>query len=94
VAAIAFVAILVLVVTVIMTVYALFQIVAPGVFAASGGRVGAARSLIDSAYITLALLVVLAVHRGLVSPGIQVLDVWKRRKAPGSPAQETPPPPA
>jgi len=94
VAAIAFVAILILVVTVIMTVYALCQIIAPGVFAASGGRVGASRSLIDSAYITLALLVVLAVHRGLVSPGIQVLDVWKRPKTPGSAPPETPSPPA
>jgi hypothetical protein len=90
VAAIAFVAILILVVTVIVTVYTLFQIAAPGVFAPSRGRVGSAKSLIDSAYITIVLLVVLGVHRGMVAPGIQVLDGWKRRKAPASP--ESPPP--
>lgn len=91
VAAVAFVSILVLVVAVILAVYTIFQLVAPGVFVASGGRVGAARSLIDSGYVALVLLAVLGTHRGLVAPGIQVLDVWKSRK---SAAPEAPQPPA
>ena len=90
VAAVAFVSILVLVIAVVVAMYTLFQLVAPGAFAASGGRVGAARTLINSGYVALVLVVVLGAHRALVSPGIQVLDLWKPRQ-PTAPEAPRPP---
>jgi hypothetical protein len=85
VAAVAFVSILASVVTLIVAIYAIFQLIAPGVFAAGGGRSGAGRTLIDSVYVSAVLAVVLVTHHRLVPPGIQVLDVLLRRRA-GHPA--------
>ena len=82
VAAVAFVSVLVFVVALILAAYTIFQIVAPGVFAAASGRVGASRSLINDGYIALVVLVVLITHRRLVSPGIQILNGWKARTQP------------
>ena len=79
-AAVAFVSILGLVIMVIVSAYTIFEIVAPGVFFASGGRTGASRSLIDTVYVALVLAVVLVSHHRLTAPGIQILDVVKRRR--------------
>lgn len=91
VAAVAFLSILIFVVAVVVAVYTIFQLIAPGVFAASGGRVTTARSLIDSGYVALVVLAVLVAHRRLVPPGIQVLDLWKTGR---SAAPESTQPPA
>lgn len=81
VAAVAFVSILVLVVAVVLALYTVFQLIAPGVFAASGGRTGAARTLIDTGYVAVLIVAVLVTHHRLVTPGIQVLDVLRRRRS-------------
>jgi hypothetical protein len=83
VAAVAFVSVLALVVIVVAVVYSVFQLVAPGVFGAAGGRSGAGRTLIDTVYVSAVLGIVLVAHHRLVPPGIEVLDVLTRRRRAG-----------
>ena len=71
VSAVAFLSILILLVTTIVVAYLIFVLVAPGVFGSLGGRTSAWRALLDALYIGGVAALVLLTHRNLVAPGLR-----------------------
>jgi hypothetical protein len=71
VSAVSFIAVLILLVVSILTVYLLFSLGGPGVFGSLGGRTEVLRVLIDAVYIGFVAGTVLLTHRNLVTPGLQ-----------------------
>ncbi|MGH9045641.1 MAG: hypothetical protein ACRDVP_12610 [Acidimicrobiales bacterium] len=88
VAAVAFVSVLVFVLSVIVALYAVFKIIAPGVFGAAAGRTGAGRMIIDALWSAAVAIAVAASHRGLLPPGIQVLDLFRGKPPSALPQPE------
>jgi hypothetical protein len=92
VSAVAFVSVLVVVGTTIGAVYAVFGLVAPGVFGAAG-RVPALRSFLDAGYVAAAAFGILLMHMRVGFPG---LWPWRAPASvppapmPGSPAPTGP----
>ena len=72
VSAVAFLTVLVLLVTSVLSVYLLFVIAGPGVFGSLGGRVPALRYLIDTVYVGIVAAVILLTHRNLTPPGLRL----------------------
>lgn len=76
VSAVAFVSVLVIIISLVIAVYAIFQILAPGVFGGAG-RVPALRHLLDACYVVLAGGAILWRHLMLAAP-----QLWTRHAAP------------
>ncbi|MHB1582629.1 MAG: hypothetical protein ACYCU7_03670 [Acidimicrobiales bacterium] len=87
VAAVAFAAVLLLIVATIAVVYLVVDINAPGVFGI-GGTDEAARLLVVAAWLDLIALAILVTHRNLVSPGLR----FGRRPVVPPPPPAPPPP--
>lgn len=87
VSAVAFVAVVSLLVAAVVCLYTLFALAAPGVFGSLGGRDVAARLAIDTAYAVLVAAAILRTHRRLLPPGIRFLG------GSTSPPGQTPAPP-
>jgi hypothetical protein len=68
----AFVAIVSILATAVLSVYLLFAIAGPGVFGSFGGRGTAGRILVETVYLGLVAVLVLLTHRNLVPPGIRI----------------------
>src|SRR5579862_4512646 len=62
VSGVAFVSLLILIATVVVFVYSIFQILGPGTFASAGGRVGPFRHLLDSIWVGFAAGTILFTH--------------------------------
>ena len=88
-AAVAFVAMLTLLVTGIVIAYLIFALVGPGVFGSFGGRTAAIRYLIVAAYLGLVALAVLQTHRNLLQPRLRLFPKGLHAGTP-----QPPPPPA
>jgi hypothetical protein len=71
VSAVAFLSVLVILVTTVLAIYLVCALAGPGVFGSFGGRTPALRYLIDAVYVGVVAVVVLATHRRLVAPGLQ-----------------------
>jgi hypothetical protein len=89
VAAVAFVAMLTLLVTGIVIAYLIFALIGPGVFGSFGGRTAAIRYLIVAAYLSLVALAVLQTHRNLLQPRLRLFPKGLHTGTP-----QPPPPPA
>ncbi|HXQ59192.1 MAG TPA: hypothetical protein VN799_03810, partial [Acidimicrobiales bacterium] len=90
-ASVSFASVLIGAVSLVVFVYEVCRILAPGVFELSGSRVGAARVLISSLYLTFASAAIVAFHARFVSSGgagrmVTGFDL-------GPPAAPPPPPP-
>jgi len=88
VAAVAFVAMLTLLVTGIVIAYLIVALIGPGVFGSFGGRTATFRYLIVAAYLALVALAVLQTHRNLLHPGLRLFPKGRHTGTP------PPPPPA
>jgi hypothetical protein len=88
VAAVAFVAMLTLLVTGVVIAYLVIALIGPGVFGAFGGRVASFRYLIVAAYLGLVALAVLQTHRNLLEPRLRLFP-----KSHYGGSSEAPPPP-
>ncbi len=94
VSAVAFLAVLVLLVVTVLSAYLVFAIAGPGVFGSFGGRVPAIRYLIDAVYLGVVAGLILWTHRNLVPPGLHVLgDGGGAAGLPGDPPTAAVPPP-
>jgi len=62
ISAVLFVSVITMVVAAVVAIYAVFQVVAPGVFRVAGGRVLPARTLIAAGYLSLAAGGILLIH--------------------------------
>lgn len=82
VAAVTFVFVLVVLVAAVATIYLICAVIGPGVFGSAGGRVPAARSLIEVAYVGVVAAVIVLTHRNLVPPGLRM---WGRPDGPVAP---------
>jgi hypothetical protein len=71
VAAVAFLAVLTLLVSVVVAIYLLFEIAGPGVFGAGSGRIPVVRDLLVVLYVGAVAAVILQTHRDLVTPGLR-----------------------
>ncbi len=92
--AVAFVSVVIVVISTVVGVYFICQLIAPGVFRSSGGRIPTTRNLIAVAYLALASAALLFFHlrrapgnlRRVLMPGRSVRTV--------APSPPPPPPPA
>lgn len=73
VAAVSFVSVLIALISTVVLGYLIFQLVAPGVFGASGSRVDTLSSIIDTAYIVGATALVFTTHQALVPSNLRLL---------------------
>ena len=90
VAAVAFVSVLMLLLSAIVGVYLVFVLAGPGVFGFGVSRTLAGEALIVTAYVAGVALLILATHRNLVSPGLRFL----KEPSPWAPSAAPPAPPA
>ncbi len=65
---VAFVSILTLLITGVLTIYLIFSIAAPGTFGAAGGRSGSTRILVEMLYLAVVAIIVLWSHGSLLTP--------------------------
>jgi hypothetical protein len=72
-AAVAFIAVLVLLVAAVLSAYLIFALAGPGVFGSFGGTTPALRYLVVALYLGLVAIVILGTHRNLVPPGLSFL---------------------
>ncbi len=72
VSSVAFVAVMSLLVLFVFVVYLIFAVVSPATFGSFGGRTDTARVLVVAIYLWVAAGVVLATHRNLLSPGLEI----------------------
>ena len=96
VSAVAFVFVLVLLVTTVTAAYLIFAIGGPGIFGSFGGRTAAVRLLVDTVYLGVVAAVILFTHRGLVPPGLRIFGERARTRAVADepvPPLEVPPKP-
>jgi hypothetical protein len=91
VSAVAFVAVLSLLVVSVLGIYLIFAIIGPGVFGSFGGRGSAAKVLIEVAYIGVIAVVVLKFHSNLVQPGLKLFGKDAGSGASASAPPATPP---
>lgn len=82
--AVAFVSVLIIVIALVIAIYAIFQIVAPGVFGETG-RIPVLRHPLEACYVALASSVILWRHLKLVMP-----QLWSRRVAPSTEVPTSP----
>ncbi|HVX20471.1 MAG TPA: hypothetical protein VHB02_03920 [Acidimicrobiales bacterium] len=82
VAAVAFVSVLLLVLSAITAAYLVFVLAGPGVFGFGVSRTVAGEALIVAAYVAAVAVLILVTHRNLVSPGLRFL----REPTPWTPA--------
>jgi hypothetical protein len=68
--AVAFLSVLVLLVTAVLSAYLIFALAGPGVFGSFGGSTPALRYLVVALYLALIAIIVLGTHRNLVPPGL------------------------
>lgn len=71
--AVAFIFVLVLLVTAVFSAYLIFALGGPGVFGSFGGTTPALRDLVVALYLGLIAIIVLGTHRNLVPPGLRFL---------------------
>jgi uncharacterized membrane protein YecN with MAPEG domain len=90
VAAVAFVSVLMLLLSAIAGVYLVFVLAGPGVFGFGVSRTLAGEALIVTAYVAVVALLILVTHRNLVSPGLRFL----KEPSPWAPSATPSPPPA
>jgi hypothetical protein len=90
VAAVAFVSVLMLLLSAIVGVYLVFVLAGPGVFGFGVSRTLAGEALIVTAYVAVVALLILMTHRNLVSPGLRFL----KESSPWAPSATPPAPPA
>ncbi len=93
VAAVAFVAMLTLLVTGIVIAYLIVALIGPGVFGSFGGRTASIRYLIVAAYVGLVALLVLQTHRNLLQPRLRLFPKGLHTGTPQSPQPPAAPPP-
>jgi len=89
VAAVAFVAVLVLVLSAIAGVYLVFVLVGPGVFGFGVSRTLAGEALIVTGYVAVVAVLIVLTHRNMVSPGLRFLKEptpWADQSGPAGPA--------
>jgi len=67
---VSFISVVAFLLSIVATIYALFSIIAPGVFGSLGGRTDAARDLVVALYIAIVAVTILLTHRNLVPPGL------------------------
>ena len=91
-AAVAFISVLVLLVTAVFSVYLIFALAGPGVFGSFGGTTPALRDLVVALYLGLIALTVLATHRNLVAPGLAFLGGARGRSETSPPVDTGDPP--
>jgi hypothetical protein len=77
-AGVSFVCVIIAAASLVVFVYEVFRIVAPGVFELTGTRVGAVRVLLAALYLTLAAAVMVVAHARLLPDG-----GWRRPSPPG-----------
>jgi hypothetical protein len=85
VAAVAFVSVLMLLLSAIVGVYLVFVLAGPGVFGFGVSRTVAGEALIVTAYVAVVALLILETHRDLVSPGLRFLKEPTLGAPPASP---------
>ncbi len=73
VSVVAFVSVLALLVTGILTIYLIFAIAAPGTFGSFGGRSASVRLLVESVYLAAVAMVVIWTHGSLLTPRLGIL---------------------
>jgi hypothetical protein len=86
VSVVAFVSILVLLVTGVLSIYLLFAIASPATFGSFGGRSVSVRILVESVYLAVVAVVVLWTHGSLLTPRLGVFGRQSRPVDPPSPA--------
>jgi len=89
VAAVAFVAVLVLVLSAIAGVYLVFVLAGPGVFGFGVSRTLAGEALIVTGYVAVVAVLIVLTHRNMVSPGLRFLKEptpWAGPSGPAGPA--------
>ncbi|MGC2486333.1 MAG: hypothetical protein WA359_08835 [Acidimicrobiales bacterium] len=72
-AAVSFISVLISVITLMVLGYLIFELVAPGVFGASGSRVDTLSSIIDSVYIVGATAVIFIAHQAMAPAALRLL---------------------
>ena len=82
VAAVSFITVLIAVISAIVLGYLIFQLVAPGVFGASGTRVDVLSSIIDWLYIVGATTVIFLTHQALAPTALRLIP--RGRSMPGA----------
>jgi hypothetical protein len=82
VSAVAFVAILTLLIVSVFAVYLIFSIAGPGVFGSVGGRISTLRVFLETLYVADVALVVLWTHRNLIDPPLQIFGGMRAAAAP------------
>jgi hypothetical protein len=83
VAAISFVAVLIVILTSVTAVYLVLSLISPAVFGVPGGRGSITRVLVDLAFLGTCALAILWSHRDLIPPGLHLL---RERGTPLAPA--------
>jgi len=73
VAAVSFISVLIALISSMVLGYLIFQLVAPGVFGASGSRVDTLSSIIDLVYVVGATAFVFFAHQALAPPALRLL---------------------
>jgi hypothetical protein len=91
-AAVAFISVLVLLVTAVFSAYLIFALAGPGVFGSFGGTTPALRDLVVALYLGLIAIIVLGTHRNLVPPGLRLLGAERQPET--SPPVDTGDPPS
>jgi len=74
VAAVSFISVLIVLISAMVLGYLIFQLVAPGVFGATGSRVDTLSSVIDSVYIVGATAFVFFAHQALAPAALRLLS--------------------
>lgn len=88
VSVVAFVSILALLLTGVLTVYLIFAVASPVTFGSFGGRGDSVRVLIESVYLGLVAILVLWTHSSLLTPRLGLLRRDRRSAEPIRPNQE------
>jgi len=74
VAAVSFISVLIALISAMVLGYLIFQLVAPGVFGATGSRIDTLSSIIDSVYIVGATAFVFFAHQALAPAPLRLLS--------------------
>jgi hypothetical protein len=84
VAAISFIAVLIVILMSVTAVYLALNLISPSVFGVPGGRGSITRVLVDVAFLGACALAILRTHRNLIPPGFHLL---RDRPLPSSPSR-------
>lgn len=80
----AFLMVLVLIVTIVLSAYLIFALAGPGVFGSFGGKAAAGHDLIVSAYATVVAIAVLRAHLRLVPPRLHIFGQTESLRGPST----------